>query len=64
VDFHIPLEPWDFTVDYIFTPTKSIKCEGEKKRPPGLLWQHLDRKKIERIPLLREMLSRKSSGDK
>jgi len=64
VNLHIPLEPWDFTIDYIFTPTKSIKREGEKKRPPELLWQHLDREKIEGIPLLREMLSRKSSGDK
>uniref|UniRef100_A0A7J2U3V1 5-formyltetrahydrofolate cyclo-ligase n=1 Tax=Ignisphaera aggregans TaxID=334771 RepID=A0A7J2U3V1_9CREN len=58
VNLHINLEPWDFTVDYIFTPTKSIKCEGEKKRPPGLLWQHLDREKIEEIPLLKEMLDK------
>jgi len=64
VNLHINLEPWDFTADHIFTPTKSIKREGEKKRPPELLWQHLDREKIEGIPLLREMLSRKSSGDK
>jgi 5-formyltetrahydrofolate cyclo-ligase len=61
VDFHIPLEPWDFTVDYIFTPTRSIKCIGERKRPPGLLWQYLDKEKIDEIPLLKEMLSRKSS---
>jgi 5-formyltetrahydrofolate cyclo-ligase len=61
VDFHISLEPWDFTVDYIFTPTRSIKCIGERKRPPGLLWQYLDKEKIDEIPLLKEMLSRKSS---
>jgi len=61
VDFHIPLEPWDFTVDYIFTPTRSIRCVGERKRPPGLLWQYLDKEKIDEIPLLKEMLSRKSS---
>ena len=61
VDFHIPLEPWDFTVDYIFTPTRSIKCIGERKRPPGLLWQYLDKEKINEIPLLKEMLSRKNS---
>jgi 5-formyltetrahydrofolate cyclo-ligase len=61
VDFHIPLEPWDFTVDYIFTPTRSIRCVGERKRPPGLLWQYLDKEKIDEIPLLKEMLSGKSS---
>jgi 5-formyltetrahydrofolate cyclo-ligase len=61
VDFHIPLEPWDLTVDYIFTPTRSIRCVGERKRPPGLLWQYLDKEKIDEIPLLKEMLSRKSS---
>jgi 5-formyltetrahydrofolate cyclo-ligase len=61
VDFHIPLEPWDFTVDYIFTPTRSIRCVGERKRPPGLLWQYLDKEKIDEMPLLKEMLSRKSS---
>jgi 5-formyltetrahydrofolate cyclo-ligase len=61
VDFHIPLEPWDFTVDYIFTPTRSIRCVGERKRTPGLLWQYLDKEKIDEIPLLKEMLSRKSS---
>jgi 5-formyltetrahydrofolate cyclo-ligase len=61
VDFHIPLEPWDFTLDYIFTPTRSIRCIGERKRPPGLLWQYLDKEKIDEIPLLKEMLSRKSS---
>jgi 5-formyltetrahydrofolate cyclo-ligase len=61
VDFHIPLEPWDFTVDYIFTPTRSIRCVGERKRPPGLVWQYLDKEKIDEMPLLKEMLSRKSS---
>jgi len=59
VDFHIPLEPWDFTIDYIFTPTKSIKREGEKKRPPGLLWQHLDRKK--KALEMRKLLTYQSS---
>jgi 5-formyltetrahydrofolate cyclo-ligase len=59
VDFHIPLEPWDFTVDHIYTPTKSIKCTGEKKRPPGLLWRYLDKEKIESIPILVEMYRKK-----
>jgi 5-formyltetrahydrofolate cyclo-ligase len=59
VDFHIPIEPWDFTVDHIYTPTKSIRCTGEKRRPPGLLWQYLDKEKIEAIPILEEMYRKK-----
>jgi 5-formyltetrahydrofolate cyclo-ligase len=59
VDFHIPIEPWDFTVDHIYTPTKSIRCVGEKRRPPGLLWQYLDKEKIEAIPILEEMYRKK-----
>lgn len=59
VDFHIDLEPWDFTVDYIITPTKVFKCEGERRRPRGILWEHLDRNKIGSIPLLKELAERR-----
>jgi 5-formyltetrahydrofolate cyclo-ligase len=59
VEFHIPIEPWDFTVDHIYTPTKSIRCVGERRRPPGLLWQYLDKEKIEAIPILEEMYRKK-----
>uniref|UniRef100_A0A7C4BEF2 5-formyltetrahydrofolate cyclo-ligase n=1 Tax=Ignisphaera aggregans TaxID=334771 RepID=A0A7C4BEF2_9CREN len=62
VGFHIPLEPWDFTVDHIYTPTKSIRCKGERKRPPGLLWQYLDREKIEAIPILAEMFRQRKQS--
>ncbi len=59
VDFHIDLEPWDFTVDYIITPTRTVKCEGEKRRPRGILWDHLDNDKISSIPLLKELAERR-----
>ncbi len=59
VDSHIPLEPWDFTVDYIFTPTREIKTVGERIRPPGILWEYLDDKKLNAIPLLKELKLRK-----
>jgi 5-formyltetrahydrofolate cyclo-ligase len=61
VNFHIPVEPWDFTVDQIYTPAKSITCVGEKRRPPGLLWRYLDKEKIESIPILAEMHSKRES---
>ncbi len=59
IDEHIHLEPWDFTVDYIYTPTRVIKCIGERKRPIGILWQYLTKEKIESIPILRKMHQRK-----
>ncbi|MCS7111041.1 MAG: 5-formyltetrahydrofolate cyclo-ligase [Ignisphaera sp.] len=55
LDLHIPLEPWDITVDYIHTPSKSIKCIGRRQRPSGILWHYLEREKIESIPLLKKL---------
>lgn len=59
INSRIPLEPWDFTVDYIFTPTREIKALGEKVRPPGILWKYLDDEKINTIPPLKKLRSRK-----
>lgn len=59
INNHIPLEPWDFTVDYIFTPTREIKALGGKVRPPGILWEYLNDEKLNTIPLLKRLKSRK-----
>lgn len=59
VDFHIELMPWDITVDYIFTPTRTIKTYGEVRRTPGILWEYLDEDKLNSIPLLRELKTRR-----
>jgi len=55
VNTEIPLMPWDFTVDYILTPTRSIKTIGEKRRPRGILWEFLSEDKAASIPVLREL---------
>ncbi len=55
VDQHIPLEPWDFTVDYIITPTKTLKAVGSRVRPPRILWEYLSEDKIKSIPLLQRL---------
>lgn len=54
----IPLQPWDFTVDWIVTPTRSIRTKGPKVRPKGILWEYLERDKIARIPTLNILLKR------
>ncbi|MEM2157548.1 MAG: 5-formyltetrahydrofolate cyclo-ligase [Sulfolobales archaeon] len=55
IDYHIPLEPWDFTLDYIFTPTRVIKALGERIRPNGILWEYLSGDKILSIPILQKL---------
>ncbi len=55
VEQHIPLEPWDFTVDYIYTPTRSLKALGGRVRPAGILWEYLDEDKVNSIPLLKKL---------
>jgi len=50
----IPRDPWDYTVDYIITPTRVIKTL-EKYRPKGILWELLPMDKIYEIPLLRKL---------
>lgn len=59
---HIPLEPWDFTLDYIFTPSRVIKVAGDKVRPKGILWEYLSDDKVSSIPILQKLrLSKKAS---
>ncbi|MCS7099509.1 MAG: 5-formyltetrahydrofolate cyclo-ligase [Sulfolobales archaeon] len=59
VEFRIPLEPWDVTVDFVFTPTRTIRCESGRKRPRGILWDYLDTEKIEAIPTLKALAEKK-----
>ncbi|MFN4046309.1 MAG: 5-formyltetrahydrofolate cyclo-ligase, partial [Acidilobaceae archaeon] len=56
VEERIPQEPHDVPVDYIVTPTRTIKVEGRRGRPPGILRDSLEPRKLGEIPLLRELL--------
>jgi len=55
----IPMTVHDMPVDYIFTPTRVIEVKPRRLRPPGLVLEDLDKKKVEEIPLLKKILSRK-----
>jgi len=55
VDDEIPREPFDLPVDYVFTPTKSIKIERRDEKPRGILWQYLDEETIRQIPILSKL---------
>ena len=58
---NLPREPYDLTLDYIATPTKQIKIQDRPPRPPGILWDKLDQKKLEEIPLLKELKNCKNN---
>ncbi len=51
----LPRDPYDLTLDYITTPTKEIRIKNRLPRPPGILWDKLDPKKLEEIPILKEL---------
>ncbi|MGC8975869.1 MAG: 5-formyltetrahydrofolate cyclo-ligase [Thermoprotei archaeon] len=54
----IPLEPWDFAVDWIITPTKNTQAKGPKVRPKGILWEYIEETKLKEIPILNTLLRR------
>ena len=51
----LPSDPYDLTMDYIATPTDLIRVERRRNRPKGILWNLLDGKKLDEIPLLRRL---------
>lgn len=54
----IPMTVHDMPVDYIFTPTRVIEVKPRRPRPPGIILEDLDEKKIKEIPLLQKILSK------
>jgi 5-formyltetrahydrofolate cyclo-ligase len=51
VDENLPETEHDFRVDVIITPTAVVQTHS-RRRPPGLLWDHLDAEKCAAIPVL------------
>jgi 5-formyltetrahydrofolate cyclo-ligase len=52
VDEELPETEHDFSVDWIVTPEAVIRCEGEPRRPTGLVREHLTAEKVAAIPVL------------
>ena len=53
---YIPREPFDVTVDTIFTPEERMDTTGDRNRPKGIIWSLISRDKVEEIPILRELM--------
>lgn len=60
---YIPMTRHDVPVDYIFTPTRSHEVRARKfPKPPGLILEELDPRKMDEIPLLRRLIERYHRG--
>ena len=51
VDYELPERVHDFSVDLIVTPDEVTECQP-RRRPSGLIWEHLGQEQIASIPLL------------
>jgi len=54
----IPLDPWDFTVDIIATPSRLLRVTGQRHRPRGIIWGRVSEEMMEKMPILRELRER------
>ncbi len=48
-----PIEAHDITLDFVATPTRTIRCKRSDERPGGILWDRLEDAKRDAIPVLR-----------
>jgi 5-formyltetrahydrofolate cyclo-ligase len=55
----LPETEHDFRVDRIVTPDEVIRCR-RRRRPPGILWDHLDDVTIAAVPVLERL---RADGD-
>ncbi len=56
---HVPMTEHDVPIDWIFTPTRTVRCERSRKRPPGVIWEILPESELRAIPILWELRLRK-----
>jgi len=61
LDEDLPETDHDFRVGLIVTPGATVTAE-EARRPPGVLWSHLDADKVDAVPVLREMARNRRQG--
>ena len=58
LDVDIPMTAHDVPIDHIVTRGETIECE-KKGKPAGIIWEELDAKMLDAIPVLRALDSRK-----
>ena len=51
----VPIEVFDVPVDIIVTPTRVLRTGSKLSKPNGILWDLLDPRRIEEMPVLEEL---------
>ncbi|MFP3347276.1 MAG: 5-formyltetrahydrofolate cyclo-ligase, partial [Sulfolobaceae archaeon] len=59
----IPVEPYDVPLDIIATPTRVIRVNRTREKPPGLLLEYLTKEKIEDTPFLKKYLGQRKRNN-
>ncbi|XP_064315766.1 methenyltetrahydrofolate synthase domain-containing protein isoform X2 [Phalacrocorax carbo] len=54
----------DLTVDYILTPTRTIKTNCKRPKPQGIIWQKVSYEMLEKIPILKSLRYREKQAGK
>lgn len=55
---HVPMAEHDVPIDWIFTPTRTVRCQRDRRRPPGIIWEILPESELKAIPILQELARR------
>ncbi|XP_050779296.1 methenyltetrahydrofolate synthase domain-containing protein isoform X1 [Gopherus flavomarginatus] len=58
------LDDHDLTVDYILTPTRTIKTGCKRPKPRGIIWYKISYEVLERIPILKNLRYREKQAGK
>ncbi|XP_030437239.1 methenyltetrahydrofolate synthase domain-containing protein isoform X2 [Gopherus evgoodei] len=58
------LDDHDLTVDYILTPTRTIKTGCKRPKPRGIIWHKISYEVLERIPILKNLRYREKQAGK
>ncbi|NXF29104.1 MTHSD protein, partial [Nyctibius bracteatus] len=54
----------DLTVDYILTPTRTIKTHCKRPKPQGIIWHKVSYEMLEKIPVLKSLRYREQQTGK
>ncbi|XP_068006931.1 methenyltetrahydrofolate synthase domain-containing protein isoform X1 [Melanerpes formicivorus] len=54
----------DLTVDYILTPTRTIKTNCKRPKPQGIMWHKVSYEMLEKIPILKSLRYREKQAGK
>ncbi|XP_062442720.1 methenyltetrahydrofolate synthase domain-containing protein isoform X2 [Rhea pennata] len=58
------LDDHDLTVDYILTPTRTIKTNCKRLKPQGIIWHKVSYEMLEKIPILKSLRYREKQAGK